>query len=174
MNKKGLNKNKEGFKVPEDYFENFENHLFDTLEEKPRHIPSDEGFMVPPAYFESFEARLFEKIETSKEPKLIKLNPYRKYFYACVGVAATIILILVIRGFNPKIEKTDFASLGSEEIETYFDTDEFSLSEYDIVQIYDDVDIEEIELFSEAINDDELIEYIYDTTDDYDILMDGN
>lgn len=83
-----------GFKVPEDYFRNFDEKMMNSLEDsKYLDIPvKGKAFSVPEGYFDSLEDKIVAK--TSKDrPKLIKLFK-KEYFYYAAAVAALFILML--------------------------------------------------------------------------------
>lgn len=82
-----------GFKVPENYFQNFEERLFDSLEEKSRTgLPPTSGFAVPENYFDQLESKLMAKTETPG--KVFGLFSYKVFYYAAAAVAVICLLTL--------------------------------------------------------------------------------
>ncbi|MBW1295730.1 hypothetical protein [Aquimarina litoralis] len=72
MKKKNLHNDKEGFKVPKDYFENFEEKLFDKIskDKEDSSTLSDaltSGFTAPKGYLDNFEEQLLQKLPKHKE-----------------------------------------------------------------------------------------------------------
>lgn len=97
MSKKGLPYKNAGFKVPENYFRDFESRVMAKLP-SPREeslLPENSSpYKVPDSYFEQFESRLNEKLKTeNKERKVIPLFK-RKNFSYMAGVAAVLAVIL--------------------------------------------------------------------------------
>ncbi|NAS30272.1 hypothetical protein GTQ40_04765 [Flavobacteriaceae bacterium R38] len=173
MNKGDLHK-KDDFKVPEKYFEGFENRLFEKIHDLEHSIPKKEGFKVPEKYFESFEENLFRKYNTPETSKVIRLKKYKSYYYIVTGIAASLVLFLMIRFFTPT-DQLNFATLEHEEIENYLYANESSLNAYDIVQEFNDMELKEISLTDEILEeDDELIDYLNENTNAYDELIEDN
>jgi len=92
-NKKDIFKTQTGFKVPENYFENFqvsraslqqEKELEDSFENQP----IEAGFKVPQNYFEEFEVKL---PSAAKEGKVISLFS-RENILRVSGIAAIFII----------------------------------------------------------------------------------
>ncbi|MGM0636116.1 MAG: hypothetical protein ACQESK_08615 [Bacteroidota bacterium] len=83
---KNLNKNsnlKSGFKIPENYFENFRIQKLAKAKKATQH---ESGFSVPKGYFENFEVNSKEQ----KESKVIALNSRK-----IVAIAASISLLFL-------------------------------------------------------------------------------
>ncbi|MFD0862351.1 hypothetical protein ACFQ1M_09020 [Sungkyunkwania multivorans] len=59
---------KDGFKVPQGYFETFGDALFDKLNSSEISLPKDDGMSVPSGYFENMNEQLDEKMLTEKLP----------------------------------------------------------------------------------------------------------
>ncbi|WP_378172195.1 hypothetical protein [Aquimarina sp. SS2-1] len=92
MKKNNLHNNKEGFKVPENYFDTFEERLFEKISKEdhedftlPKKISS--GLKEPYNYFDTFETKLMEKLNTeTQEPSVLSeklktgLTVPEKYF----------------------------------------------------------------------------------------------
>ena len=71
---------KEGFQVPEGYFEGLSQRVLNRLEEEGNALPKDEGFSVPEGYFEGLEEKLRSRVESKDEPRVIRMKPWKKYF----------------------------------------------------------------------------------------------
>ncbi|WP_340076886.1 hypothetical protein [Leptobacterium sp. I13] len=166
MGRKDLHKKNTGFILPKGYFEEFEDRLFHKLNEQQPEPLNKNGLQVPDGYFEHFEGRLFEKLE--KETKVIKLNPYKKYYYAVASIAATILLVVSL---NVLLNRNSLSmeSLTSTEIENYID--HTSIDAYDIAQLYSDVNLEDIQLITEPLADEELIDYLASDIELYEELI---
>lgn len=115
---------KSGFKVPENYFEEFETKMMGFLEEGRGNIDDlnkDNGFRVPNGYFETLEQRIFDKIEEPKQKgKLVSIFNRRK-LYAVAAVAAIFIGIISTQLYNPASQQT-FNSLDVSAMEEYIDS----------------------------------------------------
>ncbi|SDR86797.1 hypothetical protein SAMN04488553_0902 [Gramella sp. MAR_2010_147] len=82
-----------GFKVPKDYFGNFETEMMNRLEDENSYdLPTSEtGFSVPAGYFASLEEKIISK--NNNEPRVISLFRKEYLFYAA-AVAAIFVLML--------------------------------------------------------------------------------
>ena len=150
MKKNNLHNNKEsGFKVPKDYFENFEASIIRhaNLKEKVK----DSGFTVPKDYFEKVENDIITKIKKQEPVKVISLFKRRNLIYMS-GVAAAILLLFNLSIFNTPF---NFDSLETEIVDSY---------------ILDNMESDELAaLFtSDELNENNFIEYnLSDETLDY-------
>ena len=79
-----MNKKLDGFKIPEDYLDNFTHKLMAKISEEGSRETKRDGFKVPEAYFDSLYSNIETKIN-SPSPKVIQLNPIKKYYYAAVA-----------------------------------------------------------------------------------------
>ncbi len=163
MKKNNLNKENKEFKVPDDYFESFEDHLFDSLKDTSI-IPKDDGFKIPSGYIETLDDKI---LSTHKKSKIVKLNSKRTYYYTFIGIAASIALIIMLQ-IPSSTTHVNFADLQEIEIEDYFNQNDVSLNAYEVAQVYDDIDLSEIQIVSEAIEDNDLINYLSDSATNYD------
>lgn len=128
MKKKYLtNKEKGGFQVPENYFEEFGVRVFSKLEiknQEPSKVFEQEliasGFEVPQNYFENFEAKL-----PNNNSKVIPLFDKKKWAYAA-SIAAMFLLVFSI--FNEASAPIDFSSIGYNSIEKYIETGQIDFS----------------------------------------------
>lgn len=159
-------KNSENFKIPEDYFEGFENRLKEKITQDIG-LPSDSGFSVPEGYFENFEDRLLEKLDTP-ETKVIKLRPYKKYWYTAVAVAAVLAIALYINIGSEK--ELSFEDLAHTEIENYFDSYEIGLSSYEIADVIPVDQIEINDMVEFQLTEDLMVDYFDDNIEDIDVL----
>lgn len=61
---------KQGFKIPDNYFETFSTRLEAKLDTDSilEYVPSTAGFNLPDAYFTDFETRLYSKLQPKETP----------------------------------------------------------------------------------------------------------
>ncbi len=155
------------FKTPEGYFENFSDGLLDKLSEEKLEVPKEHGFAVPEHYFDELNQNILEKIE-AQEPKVIRLNPYRKYYYAAASVAAILLLVL---GLNQNAKnEVDFSGLAHSEIESYFESNEIGLYAYEIAEEIPLQELEISDIITNQINDENLINYLDENITDFEEL----
>lgn len=160
-----------GFKVPDNYFEEFEERMMDVISQPTplSDYKGKSGFAVPQNYFETVEGTILEKVEEQK-PKgtVIPLFRKRKLFYAA-SVAAVFIGIVSILLLKPNAE----LSMGSLE---------FSALEYFIEEGNMDLNYNEISsfmfeegyvldhLYNSNLNEEELFNYLSENVDYADLL----
>lgn len=153
MKKNGLhNINKTGFKVPEDYFENLEDHLLSTAKLKDKNSTS--GFKVPDNYFESFEDRLLQKVSKQKETKVISLFRKKHMLYAA-GIAASILLLFNLSIFD---NQTSWDDIDTETAENYVINE--NIGSYEIASLLDLDDIDETNFVDLNIKDEHIETYL--------------
>jgi hypothetical protein len=138
MNKKQLhNNNNQGFKTPDNYFDNFEHRLFGNVGASELQKESQvSGFTVPDNYFENLESVVVHQ-NINKQTKVISI--FKNYWpQSSVAVAASIALILFLI-FN-KSENLTFNTLEVASIENYILNTDVTAS--DIAQYLTDDDFD--------------------------------
>lgn len=161
-----LNKNNP-FKTPKKYFEEFDARLKEKLSEAESGIPSKEGFAVPEDYFETVQVKILDQLN-AKETKVIPLNSYKKYYYAAASIAALAVMIV---GLNWNSKKDlSFESVAEAEIENYFETNDYDLSAYEMAEVIPFSELEINDILSNGFNEDNLVDYLNENTEDLDEL----
>ncbi len=152
-----------GFKTPKSYFDNFEEELFNKLEEEK--LPPNTGFMVPQAYFDTFEDRLFEKIDSDESrPKVIQLFRNRKLMYA-TAIAASLALLFVLVGPDSNLpDQIDKLQLSS--IENYIDEGNLEYNDLEIMALMDEEEVLNLTIDEDLISEESLEDYLLENIDD--------
>ncbi|SHI97599.1 hypothetical protein [Pseudozobellia thermophila] len=164
MNK--MNK-KNPFKTPENYFESFESRLRAKLSEGISDIPKDEGFSVPEGYFDSVHESILKKLETD-EPKVIKLNPYKKFYYVAASIAAILLVAIVI---NLKSDtEPSFESLAVSDIDRYFENNEIELSTYELAEVIPVDELEVYDIMENRFAEEQMVDYLTENIEDFEAL----
>ena len=165
---------KSGFKVPENYFEDFESKVLDSLFLEPKilkTVSKDSGFKIPLDYFETLESKIYTKIENSESKgKVIPI--YRKRtFYYYAAVAAIFVGLISTLLFNP-VQEFSFDSIEMSAIEAYMDSGkmDFNYSEISSI-IYEEGYVIDINTKSN-LSDDAVFEYLNENIDDPFIILD--
>ncbi len=135
------NQQKPGYKVPENYFRDFEADLMARLNED--HIlgdtyKGDPGFKTPDAYFDDLENRIFNNIEnsgsTKNNGKVIPLIRNKKLYYiaAVAAVFIGIISTLFYQSTNQvyTIDSVELSTLESFIDDGYFELDFMEISTF--------------------------------------------
>ena len=155
------------FKIPENYFEGFNNRLMDRLSEQGSNIPKQDGFLVPENYFESLHGNIFKKMEAG-ETKIIRLNTYKKYYYAAASVAALILVVFTLSRKTSNVPS--FESLANSEIDAYFENNDFGLSMYEIGEVIPLDNLEISDILENQIADEHVLNYLNDNTESFEPL----
>ena len=156
MEKDKLHMKKSGFKVPENYFSEFENHLSDSITSKTM-LPKESGFKVPESYFDTLETSIVSKVLPKKKTKVIKMS----WFYNAAGVAAIFVIGFFINNTLSKQNNTEINRIAVSEIEGYF-----SLNTFEITEAFNDVSLSEIDMAT-ALNEDDIFDYLEENMNTY-------
>ncbi len=149
-----------GFKAPDQYFETFEDKLFERLNKKDTlEGIEDSGFKVPEGYFDQLEDQIITKVTTEDKP-VIRLSS-RKSFYYVAGIAASLIIMLAI--FIPSINSPEEISV--EMVETYFENSD--LDSYDLAELLVNAELleEDFNVIEPEIDEDNLESYLLENSD---------
>lgn len=158
---------KNPFKTPDDYFEEFNGKLLDKIAADSPVIPKEEGFGLPENYFDGLHERIQEKLH-GRKPKVIPLQSYKKYVYTAASIAA---ILLVLVGLNwGSSEEITFEDLASEEIENYFENNDFELTSYEIAEVLPLDELEMNDFFETQLNEENVLDYLDENTENYDEL----
>jgi|GEM_PF-546000 len=172
---KSKNKIATGFKIPPNYFQNFNQNLKDKMENETL-IPKDNGFKVPENYFENFNAEVIKKLneensEITKETKVINLR------YWMTSAAAVLVVIGTFWFFNLSKESKPssangmvFENLDQSLINLYVEDyilpyDDLSFDLYNEFQVNDIAELDLIEVDQQNI-----LNYFEDDLYDADFL----
>jgi hypothetical protein len=162
-------KNKSGFKIPNNYMENFEANLFEKLEISSENAKeSKSGFQVPQDYFSTLESRILSKVASdSSKGKIINLFSRKRLYYAST-VAAIFIVMLSTFLFNSP-DSNSINSIEYAALEEYIN--EGDLDYYDISNlIYEDGYIIE-SLNASNFNDEAIFDYLSENVEDSGLII---
>jgi hypothetical protein len=171
--KKNLNtyKNKSGFKIPENYMQDFETNLFDRMElDLAIHKENPAGYMVPDTYFANFNERILAKINTEKQiTKVIPLFSSKRFYYAA-GVAAVFIAIISTVLFKSpttsSLNNVEYAAL-----EDYLNEEDLDLNYNEISNLlYEDGVIIE-SLNASTFSDEDILDYLNENVEDSGLII---
>jgi cell division protein FtsL len=168
MKKNSLNNiSKTGFKVPENYFKEFENTLLSEL--KLKEMSTNSGFKVPENYFETLDAKILKAIETEKEVKVINLFSWKKIAYV-TSVAASLVIMFNVLFNNNKSLTID--SIETASIENYILTEELESNE--MASLFTSTDLSDINFISNNFNPETLENFVLDNLEIEEIITNNN
>lgn len=142
---------RDGFKVPENYFENFQEQLGKRLSAK-----DSDGFSVPEGYFESFGEKLEQRL-TESPGKVRKLRPRLLAWGS--AVAAAIILFVVLQPGSQYTSPT-FSDLADAEIESYLEVGYEDLSAYEWAENFPPESLSAEDLIEVEPAEEQLLDYL--------------
>lgn len=154
------------FKIPDGYFDSFEENLFHKLNNKAH--SNNDGFNVPNNYFDSVENNVLNKLDFSitNTPKVIPLknNFIRKFIP--ISVAASLLLFFGISLLNN--EKPNLNNIASNEIEIWIEDNLDQIDSYVISDVYSDTILENT---SDIFNDDDIINYLENSNSNTEFII---
>ena len=125
------------FKVPTNYFDEFENHLLNKINEEV--LPKNIGFKTPPGYFNKLDAKIKRKNNSkSKEGKLIPVVSKKKFIYAASLAAIVILVFSVIKDMSFITEKTNMTMAANEAayMNFFFETTGINFPSFDLLLFF--------------------------------------
>jgi len=168
-----LRREPEGFLTPEGYLEDLEDKLLSVMrdretatEEQPvildrssvvyqgkdkAYEVSEHGFRVPAGYFDGLEKRLIEGVASEKNRRTwLDRNKI-----ITLSIAASLLLLIGIRFYNPNEATEDLHALSTSEIDTWIDNGLVTFNSYDITETFDD-----LELYPDLGSEQEVLDYL--------------
>ncbi|MCX2720240.1 hypothetical protein [Lentiprolixibacter aurantiacus] len=155
---------KEGFRVPDGYFEGLNKRLQDRLYQDSFDLPEEDGFAVPEGYLEGLQDKLNSRIATGEEPGVIKLKPWKKYYFVAASIAAAVVIIIGLR-----LGRTDdftFSDLANAELESYFYDNDLELTSYEMAEVLPVEEIEVNDILDNELNEENIMDYLDDNVED--------
>jgi hypothetical protein len=161
-------KHKSGFKVPENYFDDFDKHIFKKIESE--NLPKQTGFVVPYGYFDNLEDTILQNLNTEPKPhRHISLNSRRTWAYlTAIAACLAIIVSMLIRdeSFIKQME-----SLKTVTIENYIDEGYLDLESYEVLALLDDEDLANMNFESYVFSEELLENYLLDNSIEETLLI---
>jgi len=159
---------KPGFKVPENYFREFDAGLMAKLNEN--HIldgtyKGDPGFKTPEAYFDDLEGKIFHRIEeTRNKGKVIPLFRNKKLYY--IATVAAIFIGIVSTVLKPVTPVYTIDSVELSTLESFIDDGyiELEFMEYSTFILEEGFSFEVYS--AEGLTDKEIYSYVDENIED--------
>jgi len=167
-----LHTKKTGFQTPKDYFDTFEDRLFERMQTEAV-IPKKTGFTTPDAYFDNLEDKLSNELFTAnQETKIIPLQRKRTYIqYLSYAAAACIMLLIALNFINTPNDPLTIKDMASSEINTFIENDLIALNNYDLINVYEEENVDINTLFDVNLSETETIDYLENSADPYELLL---
>lgn len=159
-------KHEHGFKVPSNYFDEFEEKLFNTIENQS--LPKKTGFTVPEGYFDSFSVSIPSNTSGVSETKVVPLYK-RPSVLVAASIAACIAIVFSVINFDTttsSIDAIDYASL-----ENYIETGNIDIETYELEAMLDQEVIEDLSSSMVTFSDENLEDYLLNNINDTTLLI---
>lgn len=157
--------NTEEFFVPENYFEQLSDRINDRISLENIRTQSDsDGFTVPDAYFAGLADRINSRLE--EQPLQVKKGRVRNLFNSWVGYSAAACIMLITASViylnsTSYLLGHELSGIPDQEIINYL---QVHSTAYDTPYIIENVNTEGLNQLSSDISEDELEQYINNTT----------
>lgn len=162
-----------GFTTPKDYFDTFEDRLFEKLQAETI-LPKETGFKVPDNYFDGLEDSLANELFPSNEnkTKVIPIHSKKKYLkYIGYAAAACVLFLGAINFFPGSTIGISMDDVVNSEINTFIDNDLIAMNNYELMTAFEEENIDVSSIFEVNLNEIETIDYLENTADPYDLLI---
>ena len=156
---------KDGFRTPDGYFEGLARNIMDRMEEQDPKLPKTEGFKVPDGYFDKVGEKILSQ---KKETKVVRLYPYRKWFYTAASIAAVILIVIGLQWQGD--QNLSFNDIANMELEAYFDDHATGISSYELAEVLELEELEVSDILEEDWSEENIVDYLDDTIEDLDEL----
>lgn len=165
---------KNGFKTPDNYFEDLEARVMGAVVEEnvlPDLKYNHAGFNVPDAYFDNVEIDILARVNSEKEGgKLITLFNTSKYYYAA-AVAAVFIGIVSTLLFNPVMDELSIDAVELSALEDYIDEGNINLNFNEISAFMAEEGYSFDEFNTSGLSDEEVFNYLNENIEDPNLLL---
>ena len=155
----------DGFKTPDGYFEGLTRKIMDRMEKQDSELPRTEGFQVPDGYFDKLSDEILSK---QKEPKVIRLYPYKKWLYTAASIAAVVLIVIGLQWQGD--QNLSFNDIANMELEAYFEDNAPAMSSYELAEVLELEELEVSDILEEDWNEENIVDYLDDTIEDLDEL----
>lgn len=167
-NKVNDKKHKSGFKVPENYFDDFENRIFNKIESET--LPKEHGLKVPDGYFDNLEDTLLVRLNAEeKTPKVIQLNSKAKWIYLTAIAACLAIIVSMFLRDESIVKQMD--SLKTASVENYIEEGYLDLDSYEVLALLDDEEVTNINFESDIFSEELLENYLLENSIEETLLI---
>jgi hypothetical protein len=154
-----------GYKTPENYFESFEDRLFENLsDEEVIYGIKTHGYAVPKDYFNAVETDIISKLNTKEKP-IVNLISKTTYYYVA-GIAASLVLMFSLVFSNDNSISVD--AIDTVAIENYLYQEDYTNDE--LATLITPNDISETDFININVSDETLNKYL-ENIDTEDLIL---
>lgn len=160
MNNNKLNNIKShGFKIPEGYFESFDEKILEKSNKEPSLKTMESGFNIPKNYFKTVEDIILNEVTEQNNVKVISLFNKKNIIYI-TSIAAAILLLFNLSIFE---KNPSFDNLDTETVENYFLNE--NISTYEIAAVLSDEDLNNVISIDFNFEEENIEDYLLEHAD---------
>jgi hypothetical protein len=161
-----MHSKKEGFKIPDRYFEGFSQDMQKRLTHPLGNPGAAEScFKVPDAYFDRFESRMLKRLHT--QPPEVRPLWNRSKFKWGVAIAAGMALMLLLQT-GKDTSQPQFEDLARNEIEDYLEIRYSDLNTFELAESLPLEDLTMGDLLEDIPHDAQILNYLERKYEAYD------
>lgn len=151
-----MKKDKDIYKLPSSYFEEFQDRLHTQIAlEQELGMDKKSGFRVPQGYFDTLSLKLTQ-IPSNQEAQTKVVRLKSKYWTA-ISIAAAVLLLF---GLFIKNTSTSSDSIELDDIAAYLNTESTSLYTEDILSLLTEEDLNTLVIHQDTDQEEEILNYL--------------
>lgn len=155
------------FKVPTNYFDEFENHLLNKINEEV--LSKNIGFNTPTGYFNKLDIKIKRKNNSkSKEGKLIPVVSKKTFMYAA-SLAAIVILVFSVLKYTTRVYTLEEIEISS--IENFINEGNIQLKQHEISILFTDEILNNMTSYQSQLSGNQLENYLLENINDLNTLL---
>ena len=160
-------KNIDKFKVPTNYFDEFENHLLNKINEEV--LPKNIGFKTPTGYFNKLDFKI--KRKKNSKLKVGKLIPVvsKKNFMFAASIAAMVILVFSVIKDTTRVYTLEEIEITS--IENFINEGNIQLKQHEISILFTDEILNKMSSNQSRLSGNQLENYLLENINDLNALL---
>lgn len=155
------------FKVPTNYFDEFENHLLNKINEKV--LPKNIGFKTPTGYFNKLDFKIKRKKNSKlKVGKLIPVVSKKTFMYAA-SIAAMVLLVFSVLKDATRVYTLEEIEISS--IENFINEGNIQLKQHEISILFTDEILNNMTSNQSRLSGNQLENYLLENINDLNALL---
>ena len=155
------------FKVPTNYFDEFENHLLNKINEEV--LSKNIGFNTPTGYFNKLDIKIKRKNNSkSKEGKLIPVVSKKTFMYAA-SLAAIVILVFSVLKYTTRVYTLEEIEISS--IENFINEGNIQLKQHEISILFTDEILNNMTSYQSQLSGNQLENYLLENINALNTLL---
>ncbi len=160
-------------KLPEGYFEQFNQRLMDKIAAEEASsvviIPKNDGFSIPEGYLDTVYAKTAKAAGLEKTTKVIPLYAAKKWLAVAASLALLITLYLTVKPTTGE-GQLSFDALAATEIQDYLQANTEDLTTYELASLLPTETLSNTLFIEETLESDVILDYLDENVDELEDL----